>query len=332
MGWKGTVRSLQAAGRQAQREAAARQRERERQQKQLAKMAELERAGVEVELFEEYVSRLVTIHATEVEEVDWAAIAEAEQPATPERTDTKEKAAKVALASFKPRLLESKKRQAARREGLESQLAIAADKDRAEYQSALTQHQSDVEAWRSSKQLAVGVLAGEVEALAEAAKQIQGMAGGEMLRYVQIEVSDMSPTVVSVGVAPIEDVVPTEQKSLLASGKLSVKQMPNGQYFALYQDYVCGSALLVANTILGMLPLPELIVTAQSEMLNTSTGHIEESPILSMFVPRSTVGRLNLTRVDASDAMSNFSHNMKFVKTRGFRPVEPITAPTDNTK
>ena len=153
------------------------------------------------------------------------------------------------------------------------------------------------------------------------------MAGGEFLRYVELVVSDDSPTVATVGVASIEDIVPTEQKALLGSGKLSVKQMPKGRYYELYQDYVCGSSLLVANTILGMLPVPELIVTAQSEMLNTATGHVEESPILSIFVPRETVARLNLSSVDASDAMSNFTHNMKFLKTKGFQPIEQVSPP-----
>ena len=107
--------------------------------------------------------------------------------------------------------------------------------------------------------------------------------------------------------------------------------MPKGRYYELYQDYVCGSSLLVANTVLGILPIPELIVTAKSEMLNTATGHIEESPILSMFVPRETVARLNLGSVDASDAMSNFAHNMKFLKTKGFQAIEPVSPPNSGS-
>ena len=66
MGWKGTVRSLQVAANQAQRESQRRQREYERQQKQLAKMEELERAAAEVVIFDEYIRGLETVHATEV--------------------------------------------------------------------------------------------------------------------------------------------------------------------------------------------------------------------------------------------------------------------------
>lgn len=328
MGWKGTVRSIQAAGRQAQREADRRQREYERQQKQLAKMAELDRAAAEVAMFDDYVRALETIHATEVAEVEWEAIARSDEPATPTLSNDNERAAMQALDTFKPKRLESKKRQVARLQDLEQAVSAGAEEDRIGYGDALAQHARDVEEWRSSRALAEGVLAGDVNALAEASKQIEGMAGGEYLRYVELEISDESPPAARVGVSPIADIVPAEQKSLLQSGKLSVKQMPKGRYNEIYQDYVCGSSLLVANTVLGMLPVPELIVTAHTEMLNTATGHIEETPVLSMFVPRATVARLNLSLVDASDAMSNFSHNMKFMKTKGFQPVESVSPPS----
>lgn len=169
--------------------------------------------------------------------------------------------------------------------------------------------------WEASKKLTERVLTGDTAALAEAAKEIEGMAGGEYLRHPDIEIAPGLPPVATVGVQGMDEIVPAEQRSLLASGKLSVKQMPKGASNELYQDYVCGSALLVANAVLGMLPVESLTVNATTEMLNTATGHIEETMILSMFVPRPTMARLNLGMVDASDAMTNFNHNMKFLKT-----------------
>lgn len=62
MGWKGTLRSLAAAQRRAEREAKRRQRELERQRKQLEKMEELELAAYEVQTFENYVDLLQSVH------------------------------------------------------------------------------------------------------------------------------------------------------------------------------------------------------------------------------------------------------------------------------
>jgi hypothetical protein len=330
MGWKGTVRSISSAANQAQREAQRRQRDSERQQAQLARMAELERAAAEVEIYENYIATITNIHAIEVMEVDWAAMASAERPVAPTKSEANERAAQAELEGFKPKVLESKKRQAVRREELEQSVVSAAAQDQANYEEALAQHARDIEEWEASKKLAERVIARETAALADAAKEIEGMAGGEFLRQADIEIGPGLQPIATVGVQAIDEIVPTEQRSLLASGKLSVKQMPRGKHNELYQDYVCGCALLVANTILGMLPVESLILNATTEMLNTATGHIEETMILSMFVPRATMARMNLGMVDASDAMTNFNHNMKFLKTKGFQPVDAVAVPESN--
>ena len=83
MAWKGNVRSIHTAMNQAQRESQRRQREVERQQAHLAKLAELDRAAAEVEIFDDYVRGLETIHGIEVAEVDWEAIAVSEPPIEP---------------------------------------------------------------------------------------------------------------------------------------------------------------------------------------------------------------------------------------------------------
>ena len=321
MGWKGTVSSIQAANNQAKRNAQRRQREHEKHQARLAKMAELDRAQTEVEMFDEYISSLETLHGVEVSEIDWAAIALSSEPSAPRASNSHERAAKEAFEGFKPKLLESKKRQAARRAELQGGIGTAAEQDVLDLENARAQHLLDLEGW---------VVAGDIDALADASEQIEGFGGDDRLRYIEFTFSDEESPTVTIGVAPIEDVVPKEQLSLLASGKLSVKQMPKGRFHEIYQDYVCGVALLVANAALGMLPIENLIVNAQSEMLNTSTGHIEETAILSLFVPRDTMGRLNLGRVDASDAMSNFVHNMKFMKTKGFQLIEPVAPPAND--
>ena len=61
MGWKGTIRSINAAIREAERESKRRQRELERQRKECEKLAALERAELEVAEYENYIERLTTI-------------------------------------------------------------------------------------------------------------------------------------------------------------------------------------------------------------------------------------------------------------------------------
>jgi len=117
------------------------------------------------------------------------------------------------------------------------------------------------------------------------------------------------------------DIIPDEVKGLLKSGRLSVKKMPKGKFNELYQDYVCSCVLRVANELFSVIPDDLVAVTAIDELLNTKTGHLEKSPILSACVSRSTLGSLNMDSIDPSDSMSNFIHNMSFKKTIGFESV-----------
>lgn len=120
------------------------------------------------------------------------------------------------------------------------------------------------------------------------------------------------------------DIVPSEVKGLLKSGKLSVKKMPKGQFNEIYQDYVCSCALRVANELFSAIPDNMVVVTAVDELLNTKTGHLEKFPILSACISRNTLKSLNMDTIDPSDSMSNFIHNMSFKKTTGFGAVSRV--------
>lgn len=122
------------------------------------------------------------------------------------------------------------------------------------------------------------------------------------------------------------DVIPTEIKSLLKSGKLSAKAMPIGRFNELHQDYLCSCALRVGRELLAILPDDLVIVTALGNVLNSSTGHMEEQPILSVAFSRLTVDGLNLETIDSSDAMKNFVHNMSFKKDAGLSAVAALDA------
>lgn len=111
----------------------------------------------------------------------------------------------------------------------------------------------------------------------------------------------------------------------MKNGKLSIKPIPKGKFYEIYQDYVCSSVLRVAREFYALLPADMLIITAMTDLLNTKTGHIEEQPILSAVIPRKTLKNLNFETLDPSDSMGNFVHQMNFKKTKGFSAIEPIT-------
>lgn len=323
--WKGTLRSIQAAQRRSERDAKRRQRELEMQRKQLEKMQELERAEYEVQVFENYLDVLLSVHKECGDVWDWEAIRDSDPPSKPSRTNASEKAALVALESYKPGSMDKLLRRAeSKRENLARAVEEAKMDDEKDYQNAIENYQKEIAEWESLTKLANRILDDEADAHLEAISELDPFSEinqiGSSIDF-QFHGDLIEATLHVNG----EDVIPLESKSLLKSGKLTVKKLPNSQFYELYQDYVCGAVLRVARELFALLPIEMVLVTAVGTLLNTKTGHMEEQPILSIMVPKKTLNRLNFEMIDPSDSMNNFVHRMSFKKTKGFEGVDRIS-------
>ena len=329
MGWKGALRSIAAAQRRAEREALKRQRELERQRKQLAKMQELERAAYEVSVYENYIDVLTSIHKDCGQVWDWKEIQSALPPSKPTKSDENERRAQSNLESYKPGLIDKMlKRVETKRNELATAVEEGKKRDERLYQEALREYEQNYADWEATRELATRILAGEIDAYIDAIKQADPFSEisqlGSSIEFKPYNSKLMEATLHVNSV----DVIPNETKTLLNSGKLSVKKITKTRFFELYQDYVCGAVLRVARELFALLPIEMTIVTAVGELLNTKTGHKEEQPILSVAIPREMLNKLNFALLDPSDSMDNFLYNMKFQKTKGFQAVKKIL-PTD---
>lgn len=323
MGWKGTLRSIQAEIRRAEREAKRRERELQRQEKELARMRERERAEFEAERFENRVALLTSVHQDCGPDWDWNRIKNRRAPRKPSKSAGRESAALADLESYEPSFFDRFFRRAEKRtKSLEGKVAEAKRADDDAYRQATRAYEEAHAEWEQLTSLARGVLAGEPSAYLEAIEELEPFSDVTALGS-EIRVEIASPRVIEATLnAHGDEVVPSERKSVLKSGKLSVKQMPKGQFFGIYQDYVCGGALRVARELIALLPVEMVVVHVVTDMLNSATGHMEEQPILSVAIPSATLEKLNLHAIDPSDSMKNFVHNMSFKKTKGFEPIE----------
>jgi len=327
MTWRGALRSMQSAARQMEREAQRRQRELERQARDFEKMQVLEQAAYEVHRYENYVDRLRSIHKECGARWDWQEVYDQESPEPPIQMQDHEDAASTRLRQFSPNLFDklfgwTKPKIAA----LNDAVVAGRRQDKVEFAEALEAHEEAEKGWQEARALAKRILGGDQEAYLEAIEETQPFSEiRELGSSFSLRVVDKF-TVEATLLVNDADVVPSEVKSLLQSGKLSTKKMPKGAYQELYQDYVCSCALRVAGEILALLPVQMVIVSALGNLLNTKTGYIEEQTILSVAIPRETFSGLNLQTVDPSDSMNNFVHRMDFKKTSGFRIVQKIDA------
>lgn len=329
MGWKGALRSLAAESRRAEREARRRQRELERQRKQLEKMQELERAIYEVQEYENHIDLLLSVHKECSDAWDWEVIQSSEPPVKPVESQSHAEAARARLSTFRPGLFDrALGRTESKREALAEAVKLAKEEDEREYQEALRTYERDYADWEATCELARRILAGDPRACIEAIKQTDPFSDISQLGSSINFHAEESTLVEATLRVNSEQVIPSEVKTLLKSGRLSVKKMPKTKFYELYQDYACGCVLRVARELLALLPIDMVIVNAVATLLDTRTGYLEEQPIVSAAIPRRTLETLNLDMLDPSDSMGNFVHRMAFRKTKGFEAVERLN-PSD---
>ncbi|MGY8871328.1 MAG: hypothetical protein ACKVJE_12890 [Pseudomonadales bacterium] len=322
MGWKGTVRSIGAAVRAAERDAKRRQRELEKRQKQYDKMQELEQASYEVEVYENGIEVIQSMHKDCSDHIDWLSIAKLPQPQTPVKKSINEEKARVKLNSYKPGFVDKLfKWESKKTVNLNNRIDDSIKKDEVEYRKSTQIYETTLKNWEESTDFARRLIAGDRAAKIESIKVLNIFSEISSLGS-SVEVSaDFQGKVEAVINVYSNDIVPPEVKSLLKSGKLSIKKMPKGMFNEIYQDYVCSCVLRVGNELFAAIPDELVTVTAVDFLLNSKTGHLEKQPILSACISRSTIKTLNMDMIDPSDSMSNFVHNMSFKKASGFSAI-----------
>lgn len=322
------VRSVNRISKAIERDQRRRQRELAAQLKESKSLQEQQAAELAVMIFENQLEVLGSVHHEVADSIDWAALAKHPKPAQPQRLSSEEDSATNDLQDFRPTVWERlfKAGGKHRRESLQDAIELGRGADDITHQRRLAEHSTRIREWESSVKLASLVLNRDSRAMVQAIEEIDPFSEISIHgRGLKFHFDDRNTNVIFVQVdLAASDVVPSEEKSLTSRGKLSTKAMPKSRFWAIYQDYVCGASLRIAREVFALLPVEFAIVTARSELLNSSTGHLAETPILSMLASRQTFEQLNFEQVDPSDALANFVHRMNYLKTQGFRPVEAL--------
>jgi len=330
---RGIIRkSLSTSYSSWEREARRRQRELELQRKELAKMQELERAQFEVNEFENYIELIKSIHKECEKFWNWEEIKSSNPPEEPQPQQRNEVKAQKVFDNYTPSFFDKlfhkieKKKSA-----LLKEIEKAKEEDRIEHKKAYDEYLQNYQEWKTLTEIANKICAGDIEAYVEAIKEVNPF---EEIKQIgsSIKFSVINKDLIECNLdVHDEKVIPKEEKSLLKSGKLSVRQIPTSRFYDLYQDYVCGCVLRIARELFSLLPIEMALINAHSKLLNTKTGHIEDMPILSAAIPKRTLEGLNFDEIDPSDSMKNFVHKMSFKKHQGFNPVE-VLSPSDFKK
>jgi hypothetical protein len=317
MGWRGTMRSIVAASRAAERDA-------QRRRKQNLKAQMVAESASALEDWQNYIHDLVSIHTDMADMIDWHGLASRPKPPEPSLRHTQQEKAERALAAFKPSIFHFVRGGSEKlRARLQDAVKVATAKDQKQFDDDTAAYAKALAEWNDDTALAKRLVRGEAAAIRQVIEEMQSaldttLVGSEIAFSIGDNYLHARPNVHG------EDIVPSTRRKQLASGRLSESKMPVGEFNELYQDYVASAALKVAGDLFHILPLEEIYVTCTASLLNAQTGHKENTPVLSIQFVRETFMALNLAGIDPSDAMRNFRHAMKFSRTKGFAAIEPL--------
>ncbi len=325
MGWRGAIRSYNAAVRRAERDEQRRVKQYEKNLKQYNKMVELEKARHEAESQEQLITTITSLHHDKIETIDWLEISALPAPIEPIRSSKREVEAAQKLQNYRPgffvRLFKLENWIIKRLTNLIKKANLAETK---EFEDLLIAFKTAYHDWKENKELADKINSGNLQTYSEVITKTLVMDDLKELG-TKLDIAFNDPKVGKLTLhSHGQQMIPTEAKILLKSGKLSEKPFTKARYFEIYQDYICSAALRVACDIFAILPVEQALVSIKENLLNPATGLVESQCILSVQIPRKTLEGLNLVSVDPSSCLRNFIHQMNFSKTDGFLPVKEI--------
>jgi hypothetical protein len=219
------------------------------------------------------------------------------------------------LENYKPNLLEKifKSKLKKKLKLLESNIEIAKSKDKELYKE-----------WEEKSNLSKLILSGDLDAYIKVLQDNKFLDNfGELVSSFNYSFSNKDTIIIEYNIN-IEDIIPEQYITATKTGKLSTKNYTKTAYYELTKQYVSGLTIRLARDIFGLLPIKTVIIHTQTNSLNTQTGNIENNTILSIEIDRDNLESLNFDLIDPFDALNNFKHNVKFLKTKGFQPIDKL--------
>jgi len=310
----GVSYSTGTSSRQYKTSAYQRNNELRRLEREQSKLEAFELAKFEVELFENKLEMLRSIHKESDEIIDWRAISMTTPPFNIGEKGQFEIQAEQSLHSYKPNLFQKwfKYDQKIIKD-LNNKLIEAREIDKENFRS-----------WEFMVKIANKILSGDLDTYLQVIEEMSPLDDlSDFGSGFEIILRDTRALEVEFDVHA-ENVIPNVVKTLTKTGKVSTKDMSKTQFYELYQDYVCSCILRISRDMFAILPVDNVYIHAYDELLNTATGYKERVVVLSVNIDKQSLMKLNFEAIDCSDSMSNFQHHMSFQKTIGFKAVSKI--------
>lgn len=297
-----------------------------RRQRELEQRGKREAAADEVDVYENYIERLIGLHKESRGYINWENIVNIDPPVKPIRNSINENKAREKWESYKPGFFDRLfKWQEKRKNKLFDNIGQEKIMDDKVFKEKWGKYERDYAEWKESKEFAVQILDGNLNAYRQALEELNPLT--EIIDELGSDLSFAIPNKKMIATSlhlHSESIIPSNIKSLTTTGKLSIRKMPKSRYLKIYQDHVCSCALSIAKELFSLLPLDCVVITVEDTIFNHQSGYNEEIAILSVAITRKSLESINVDTIDPTESMKIFIHNMKFKKTKGFSAINPL--------
>lgn len=320
---RGFVRTMRAIDRDAKRA----QRARLTYEKAAIKQAMFEAAADASQQYEDLISALTTSHRVQIRRIDWLTTATEPLPTTPARRTTSEDKAKASLAAYQPNWFA---KTFGFEKGQRAKLSAAIETGRKSDDQDFASRIVSAEKRATEIGFAQRLVALDHAAIAEAVNE--RTAVGDLpfcVEGLDLLFTESRRIIAVVDGLDLED-MPEESVTLLQSGKASIKTLTKSRVLELHRENVCSSALRVAIELLQALPVEEVEVVVNSDILDKGSGHIRGKPVLYVRVTAQALTAVNLDRAEASPLVERLGGHLDWSSREGLREVNlaPFNVPT----
>jgi len=300
-----------------EREARRAERQRLIYEKAVSKQAMLEAAAEAAGDYERLINLLTSAHRVRFFRQDHTTAAAVIPPIDPPFDNPEERSARLTFEAYEPswfaRTFGQSKRQ---RKRLEENIEAAKEKDQEEHKKRLAgaaQRRAEVE-------LAKALVAMQPYAVVETV-ETHSKISDVPIEAVSLVVENGRVLAV-IDAFELED-MPAQSVGLLQSGKASVKALAANKRHDLHRDNICSVSIRVAVELLKVLPVEEVEVIAQTDLLDRGSGHIVEESILYARITAQALASVKLEMAEPTALAERLGAAFEWNRKTGFQAIDP---------
>lgn len=121
-----------------------------------------------------------------------------------------------------------------------------------------------------------------------------------------------------------ESVVPKEYITLTPTGKLSRREYLKTDYFNILSQFTAALTLRTGRNLFHLVSPDEMRLHVYEKKVDGVSGLKTEVLILSVLLDKETFDKINFEDSQPFDALTEFKHEVEFLKTKGFKEVSRL--------